>query len=719
MKKFIYTIVGASLLFSATSCSDFLDQSSPSEADVDFVFSDPTSARSALQQAYELWRGNAYVHSNGLFYDYVVAGSDIECQPESYTGMLGRWVPANFYGYTDGTYSTKGTANFSISSVGDMKTAWTYLYNIIAITNTLITNFESTESFDAMMQQGEPSELSQIYGEAVALRATCYYELMRFYGDVPHQLVSGAEVTGLASRSEIAEYHINKLIQVEPLMYRPGESSIDKTYMTRTYVQGLIGRIALLEGGYAVRRTDLGADFYKDAAGNTLTFDKVSESATMKCFYGRRTDWKKMYEIAKTYLASAVTNPGSVQLQTVDPRGGDGKTYDNPFQYVFQQMNDLELATENVYEIPESRGVGQERPYAFGRPSNGGGSNSFPNKSYGQSRFNPIYYYDDFEPADKRRDVTCTVTGSTGEGAETLIPFTKGSVAKNGGIANNKWDENRMANPWTASSRKAGINCPYMRFSDLILLLAEVKATLGEADAKTYLSQVRERAFGSPAAANVDGLIARCGSVLDAVLEERKLEFGGEGQRRYDMIRTNTLDKAIKSFHSRTSAMIDDLNSKGYHQFDNGNVISNYVWVKLVNPADYGVGYRLTTTCTDRTNPVLWPAWRGQNDDWARVAQSNGTPTTNLKAGVNTNLAIKGLFEYIDPNGAEAKELEANGWERKDWGVTICELHDQYNELIFNGYSENEPPIYLCAIHADVIKNANGALSNGYGFKQE
>ena len=165
--------------------------------------------------------------------------------------------------------------------------------------------------------------------------------------------------------------------------------------------------------------------------------------------------------------------------------------------------------------------------------------------------------------------------------------------------------------------------------------------------------------------------------------------------------------------------MIDDLNSKGYHQFDNGNVISNYVWVKLVNPADYGVGYRLTTTCTDRTNPVLWPAWRGQNDDWARVAQSNGTPTTNLKAGVNTNLAIKGLFEYIDPNGAEAKELEANGWERKDWGVTICELHDQYNELIFNGYSENEPPIYLCAIHADVIKNANGALSNGYGFKQE
>ena len=49
----------------------------------------------------------------------------------------------------------------------------------------------------------------------------------------------------------IAEYHINKLKEVEPLMFRAGESSgIDKTFMTRTYVPGLIARMALMEGGY-------------------------------------------------------------------------------------------------------------------------------------------------------------------------------------------------------------------------------------------------------------------------------------------------------------------------------------------------------------------------------------------------------------------------------------------------------------------------------------
>ena len=52
-------------------------------------------------------------------------------------------------------------------------------------------------------------------------------------------------------------------------------------------------------------------------------------------------------------------------------------------------------------------------------------------------------------------------------------------------------------------------------------MLAEVKAALGDdASAKQYLSMVRNRAFAT-SEANVDGFIRKCGSVLDAVLEER------------------------------------------------------------------------------------------------------------------------------------------------------------------------------------------------------
>ena len=721
MKKILYTMMGVGMLFAATSCEDFLDTSSPSEADVDFVFSEASTARAALYNAYEKWRGNAGVHSNGVFYDLVVCGSDAERHPEAYASQIARHVPENLYGYSDATFTKKGPSNYTISQYGNAKGTWESLYAIIATTNTLISAVEGSSAFAGFATQDGPSELSQIYGEAVALRATCYHELIRFYGDIPHQLQAGEEASEITPRDVIAEYHINKLKEVEPLMFRAGESSgIDKTFMTRTYVQGLIARMALMEGGYQTRRSDFGNDYYKDLDGNVLSFEKAGETSATQCFYGRRTDWEKFYKIAETYLTSAVNNSGTTALQVNDTRSSDKKTFGNPYQYVFQQMMDETIADENVYEIPETRGKQGERPYAFGRPSSGGGSAAYPCKNYGQSRFHAVYYYGDFDPNDMRRDVTCTVTGSTGDGSEKIIPFTMGSVANNGGIALNKWDENRQANPWVIKSRQAGINTPYMRFSDIILMLAEVKAALGDdASAKQYLSMVRNRAFASTSEANVDGFISKCGSVLDAVLEERKLEFGGEGIRRYDLIRNNKLGAAIDNFHKRTSTMISDLKSKGYHTFDNGNTISSYIWVKKVNPADFGVSYRLTTTCTDKTNPVLFPGWRGQNDDWASVASSNGTSTKNLTAGNITNLAIKGLFEYIDPNGSEAKALEADGYTKQPWGAKIAELENEYNSYVFNGYVAGEAPIYLIPYHPDVIKNSNGVLTNGYGFGQE
>ena len=44
---------GAGMLFLTTSCNDFLETTSPSDADVNFVFSDPSSTRAALNNAYE------------------------------------------------------------------------------------------------------------------------------------------------------------------------------------------------------------------------------------------------------------------------------------------------------------------------------------------------------------------------------------------------------------------------------------------------------------------------------------------------------------------------------------------------------------------------------------------------------------------------------------------------------------------------------------------
>ena len=75
----------------------------------------------------------------------------------------------------------------------------------------------------------------------------------------------------------------------------------------------------MYNGGYATRRTDLGADFYVDGDGKVLTFDDWSVEKN-GAIYGRRSDRKDLYAIAKEYLQAIYMNPGSVVLRTTDPR---------------------------------------------------------------------------------------------------------------------------------------------------------------------------------------------------------------------------------------------------------------------------------------------------------------------------------------------------------------------------------------------------------------
>lgn len=729
MKKILYSMMGAALLTGSVSCSDFLEQTSPSEVDKQFVFSDPTTARAALQNAYTQWLANGSVHGNGVFYDMTVSASDCEIQPEAYSAQSNRWLMSYFWGW-NANETARGTESLDPGGNGGFNNTWKNLYNIIGLTNSIITNYQESAGFDAMVAAAKPTDLSQIYGEAVTLRAIAYYELTRYYGDVAYQTVPGAVATHLTNRDSINECMLRDLEQVIPLMYRPGEnSSISKAYLNRTFAEGLVGRICLWEGGYQTRRTDMGGDaYYTDINGKALSFEKVSESSSRKCFYGRRTDWKTLYQKAEKYLAQAISNPGDCHLQTTDPRADTRYvSAPNPYQYAFQQTMEgvntekLTYADESVYEIPSTHANGDsERPYAFGRPSNGGSTSYYPCKSYGQSRFSPTYYYGDFDPNDMRRDVTCTVTGSDGHGAEALLNFNKGSRL-NGGIALNKWDENRMTKPWTSKQRQSGTNNPYMRFSEIILMQAEVKAALGEdAEARQLLDQIRNRAFGSPVLAKTDAFISECGSLLNAIIEERKFEFGGEGMRRWDLIRTNRLSWAVKRFHENAGAMIAGLKANGYYTFGNGNTISNYVWTKTVDGKALN-GYRLTAQCpADKKNdPVLYPGWRGQNDDWAAVATANGTDMAALTAGDATNLAIQGLFSYIDPNGAQAKALEAQGYKKQPWGINIVNNEKQYDYYVYNGYEEGQPPVYMLMMGDVVIKNANGAFHNGYGFRDK
>lgn len=710
MKKNILNIVLASMLtISLTNCNDFLDATSPGTVDREFVFSDEESARAALYYGYETLRANRSLHSVGFFW-HPVWGSDIEDSQDLYdpgtAGISEKWFYPN------------GTNNYNIDS-GEGTEVFTELYKTIAVANSLITSFESLANFQEIMT-GEPNSMSDLYGQAVALRATCYWELCRWYGDVPHVLEAGQKAEGLVSRYAIYDYHIQKLIEVEPHMFRPGEGSTRADVMNRSYVQGLIGRMCLYDGGYATRRTDLGANFHTDGEGNVLTFDDWSVEKN-GAIYGRRSDWKDLYEIAKVYLQACVDNPGSVVLHTTDPRTADqnGREYGNPYQYTFQQMHagdNVTLADESVYEIPQEYNYSSDRPAYIGRPSTGGNGQA-PCVACGQDRIQAHFYYGWFDNNDMRRDVSITVTGSNGQGQEQIQSFDRSAWGKGCGPGTNKYDWNRLPSPNTQSYGTSGINVSYMRISDVYLMLAEVYASLGEeGNARNYLQIVHNRAFPGNNDPNFDKYIADCGSVYNAVIKERALEFSGEGVRRFDIIRTGILPEVAVKNRQIMKAIIDGVRAHGYYEFENGNQIPAYIWTKMID-AKTEYGYRLTTqTPADKKDdPVLFPGWRGQHDDWGSIVPAFANQNM-------TNVAIKGLFKYITPGSEEAKALEAEGYVQTNWAIDMLNYEEDYATKLFAGYTDEDyvaknPPIHLIPNTYQVLLNSG--ITNGYGFRQQ
>lgn len=705
MKKVIYSTfcaVGAIAL--ATSCSDFLETSSPSKTDAAFVFSTSETARAALEGAYAAWVDAAQnkVFGDGLFYAADVAGSDIERHPEKFEAQPGRHYPECFY--QNGKYA----GEYALLSYQKENDTYAALYSVINKANIVVLATQESEGFQEMLAEGKECTMGQLYGEAVALKATAYRELLKYFGDVPYLSGKITDSGSLCGRDSIYDVILSELQQAAPLMYRvgsiPGISG--KNYFSRTYVEGLIGRIALEAGGYQTRRGDIKRT---DGQGNPLTFETMGKDNN-GASYGRRSDYRKYYELAQQYFKAVIDNPGSAVFHATDPRGGDNS---NAYQYFFQQMHGADdgFADESIYEVSIAQGAGNDaRPYSFGRPSTGGSKNNYPCKNYGQGRINPAFYYGIFDPQDKRRDVSCTVTASDGSnGTEILIPFSPGSQGKGGGIAFNKWDENRQDKVWTANQRKSGINGPYMRLSEIYLGYAEACAMLGnDGEAKKYLSIIRERAF--PAGkADVDGFIAREGSLLEAIIDERGFEFAGEGDRREVLIRTGLIGKKIRAVKELTGKMLDGLRNNGFYEFDNGNVISTKVYTKMVD-AKALKGHRLTTQCPagSEDDPILYPGWRGVNDDWASYG-------LDYKGNTLTNLAIKGLFKRLSDD--EIAALEADGYKAVNWGQTLLDNADEYYKYLFYEYDYESAPIHYWPFTPNVL--SNGGFTNGYGFKQE
>lgn len=140
-------------------------------------------------------------------------------------------------------------------------------------------------------------------------------------------------------------------------------------------------------------------------------------------------------------------------------------------------------------------------------------------------------------------------------------------------------DANRGTGGW--GSDWSGINYNVMRFADVLLMAAEAAVEKSEPDlplALSYVNQVRNRAknmtyvqneAGDAAAANYQieayGTFPSVDFARKAVRFERRLEFGMEGHRLFDLRRWGTTVEVINTYIANEA---EDINQSDYGRFN-------------------------------------------------------------------------------------------------------------------------------------------------------
>ncbi|MDJ1504199.1 RagB/SusD family nutrient uptake outer membrane protein [Xanthocytophaga agilis] len=150
---------------------------------------------------------------------------------------------------------------------------------------------------------------------------------------------------------------------------------------------------------------------------------------------------------------------------------------------------------------------------------------------YGKSSFGSIFayqaFFDSFEANDKRRQLLDTnyinVQGKVVHQKDITPVTTQGVLVK------------KYQDP-NSNGGSAAANIPILRMADVYLIAAEAEAHLNGATttAYQYINIVRARAGLDDLA---EGLSQD--AFIDAVLQERSWEFFAEGDRWYDLTRTN------------------------------------------------------------------------------------------------------------------------------------------------------------------------------------
>jgi hypothetical protein len=536
------------IMVCAVSCKKYLEVEPLSYFGEEITFDNPVNAQKAVLGAYNQLTGdNGYGIRVSMYYPL---------DDDIMMGQGGTPYPDN---------ERRDIAHYNVTPGNtQLFSPYAQMYKGIEYANLCIYNIPKMDQYTNGAPQDQ-KDLKRLYGEALTLRALFYTELIRNWGDVTAQFLPSSRTPNLymgkTDRDTIYNHLLDDLALAETLMPWRSEVASDERF-TQGSARGLRARIALYRGGYSLRKNR-----QMERGSNYLFYYKIAMDECA-AIMARPQDHKlnpSYQALWKDNVDAHKIDPNGEVLMEVAMAGGSSATGDSKLGY---------------YNGPRYNSVGN-----------------------GALTILPSYFYM-FDSTDARRDVTCaayninvgnTYTGRTG-----------------GTIVDGKYRRDWITpSVLTSAAQYFGVNWIIMRYSDVLLMYAEASNEINNGptpEAKAAYEAVRKRSY--PLNDPLIGITPTTKTAFfDAVVKERALELGGEGIRKYDLIRWNMLASKIAETKAtllaqstRTGAPWNTYPANMYY---NKLVTTGLVWA--------GSYYKPSVTPTPATATFTSVSWLGSS----------------------------------------------------------------------------------------------------------
>jgi len=402
-------------------------------------------------------------------------------------------------------------------------TMWSALYAGIDRANLVIQQIPEMTLYKSGTA-AQQTDLNRMLGEAKFLRGFYYSELVRLWGDVPFKLTPSQTGDDFklprTNRYTIYTQIIKDMQDAAAVL--PTALPTDER-ICKWGAEAILARVALNAGGY-------------------------SESQTGQMT--RPANYLDYYKLAQTEINDIMAQ----NLYKLNP--SYAQVFKNQCQGVLEP-------TESMFEVAFFNAAGSASGgnwlgVIYGSPLTAAGIYAVTNGR--ELALRP--FWQTFATGDLRRDFSIATYTVSATGAQ--VPL----------VINTRSDETWTSAKWARQYQvndileraSTNINTVIMRYSDLLLLRAEVENELnGGPDQLAYdaINMVRRRAYGQPVttadpAVDLAGL--NYASFFTAVQNERAWELCFEGERRSDLIRWNILGPTLLATKQATLAIRSNFN---------------------------------------------------------------------------------------------------------------------------------------------------------------